>query len=708
MHTIKNKAFKKAIVLLKILDDNSLTVVDKETTIRFLEQEDFKLLDGFRVNIKHKYYKTNVVYFSHNGEYFSSLSPDCRESRLYNRKTKKLVAKVDRHQGESSCVGIDPLNRYMFSGGDDGKTFAIDLKSGKLVFTLPPHADTINDISFSKNGNWVATSSYDRKISLYSLVTMSPKVKLRAHSAPVLKSRFLTKNRLISVDKNSSAIIWDIVTCKVVERLSGIHDSIVDITTSKDDKFLFIGTALGYILLYDLDTYELLSSKYIKLLSPITRLAFNEDEHQLIVGTEDGFVMYYDIYEGEDKLKEMLQKKEFNMMQDEVALNPVLAYTQIYDLLSNFWENSLAKAKKALEHHDKKKALLILNSFKDIPSKNRIIQKTIADYAEFEKFTMLAKNGKLALAYSLANKFPVYKESKIYKLLEERWKKALIQAQKYTLDPKLASQAKDILAPYRGISEKTVLIQEILTKSEVYKRFRMAIGQKDFKICFELIKQHKFLKEIPEYETLMKYADSVYLKVNTLINKNDTFAAIKLLRVLSVFEDFKEEVKELMIAIEIKQKFYDAIEKEDIATAYNLMVKSEELEETPEGKKLQSEWYNNQSIANSYAVNGDAISVKKTLYKYFVVSSKIAAIATIFSWCYMVQLEDKLREKAAQQEIEEGIKQYVSTFGLLEQIESFFEIFQEKYPDSKLNLEMLPKGSIEMWRPAMIVSSILD
>ena len=708
MKAVKTKDFKNAIILLKMLEDKTIIVVDKETTIRFLDQENFKLLDGFKVNIKHKYYKSNVVYFSSDGEHFATLTADAKESRLYNTKTKKLRGRVNRHQGEASCVAIDPLNRYMFSGGEDGKIFAIDIKSGKLIFTLPSHADTINDISFSPNGNWVAVSSYDRKISLYSLVTMSHKTKLKAHSGAVLKSRFLTKNRLVSFDKRASVIIWNIFSCKVVERLNGVHDDVVDMTTSKDDKFLFLGTALGYVILYDLDTYEQLAPKFIKLSSPITRMDFDDENNHLIIATEDGFLLYYDIYEGEDKLKEMLQRKEFDQVQKEVEVNPVLAYTQIYDLVSNFWETTLKKARAALEKNDKEKAMLIFNSFKDIPSKNRIIQKTIADYAEFEKFTTLAKNGKLALAYSLANNYPVYKESKIYKLLEERWKKALIQAQKYTLDPKLASQAKDILAPYRGISEKTRLIQEILTKSEVYKRFRTALGQKDFKMCFELIKQHKFLKEIPEYETLMKYADSIYMKVHKLINSDDTFAAIKLLRALSVFDDFKDEVKELMERIEIKQKFFNAIENEDIATAYNLMVQAEELEETPAGKKLQEEWYQDQMRANAHAVNGDADAVKDVLSKYFIVSSKLTAIATIFAWCYMVQLENAARAGESQIKIEGGIKQYVSTFGLTEQIETFFELFKRKYKDTKLNLELLPKGSIEMWRPPMIVSSILD
>lgn len=708
MEVIKNKGFNKPIVLLKILDDGRLLVVDSETTIRFLNKDNLKMIDGFKVNIHHQRFKTSVVTFSNDSEFFASLTADCKESRLYNAKTKKLITEVDRHHGEASCVGIDPLNRYMFSCGDDGKTFAIDIKSGKLVFTLPVHVDTVNDIAFSKNGNWVATSSYDRKISIFSLVTMTPKEKLKAHAAPVMKLRFLKGNRLFSVDKNSTAIIWNVYSGKVLERLQGIHDDVTQVTTSGDDKFLFLGTALGYILLYDLDTYELLSPKYIKISSPITALEFDDETHSLIIGTEDGFLMYYDIYEGEQQLKEMLKNKEFDGIQKKADVNPILAYTQIYSLVSNLWENTLVKAKMALESGDKKKAIILFNTFKNIPSKNRIMQKTIADYAEFPKFVKFAKEGKLVLAYSIANTFPTYKESKLYKALEVRWKKVFAQAQKYTLDPKGAEKAKEIFAPYRGISDKTKLIQELLTQGEVYKRFRAAIGQKDFAICFELIKQHKFLKEFPEYDVLMKYADTLYIKSQQLITDGDTHAAVKMLRILSVFDDFKEEVKELMVDIETKQKFFNAIEEEDIASAYNMMALSEGLDETPDGEKLQAQWYEDQAKANTFAVEGNVEGIEKSLAAYMTITSKTAAIATVFAWCYMVQLEDRARDNASQLEIENGIKNFMLNFGLQDQIENFYILFKEKYPSSKLTLDLLTHGSMSMWRPSMIVHSILD
>ncbi|WP_457746943.1 WD40 repeat domain-containing protein [Sulfurimonas sp.] len=708
MQKLKSKSVSKPVILLKILNDGTLLAVDSETTMRFFNKETLELQSGFKVGIEHKYHKNAVVAYSDDGNFFATLTADARESRLYDAKSKKLVDKVDRHHGEASCVGIDPLSRYMFSCGDDGKSFAIDTKSGKLVFTLPVHVDTVTDIAFSKNSNWVATASYDRKISLFNLVTMMPKSKLKAHAAPVIKIQFFHKNKLISVDKNATVIIWDIYKAKVIERLQGVHDEVTHMTISLDEQFLFLGTALGYIIVYDLQTYEQISRNYIKISSPISSLAFNGEKNHLIIGTEDGFLMLYNIYEGENIIKTLLQNKEYDAIEKELEKNPLLAYTEIYKLVSNLWEITLKKAKLYLQNGEQDKAIRIFTLFKDIPSKNRVMQKVIRDYAEFDKFTQFAKEGKLALAYGLTNTFPEYKESKIYKSLEARWKKAFTQAQKYALSPKEAQKAKEILAPYRGISDKTKLIQDLLTKGEVYKRFRIALAQKDFPICFELLKQHPFLAEFPEYETLMKYADTLYIKAQKLLEEEDTHSAIKMLRILLDFIDFKDEAKELILQVELKQKFFNAIEENDIASAYNMMALSEDLQETQDGQLLQREWNKDLAKANSYAVDGNINDLKTVLTKYMNISSKYAALATIFGWAYMVQLEYAVKRGEERVKIETGIKNYILNFGVQDQIENFFYYFKKRYPQTKLNFELLSKGSLTQWRPSMITDSILE
>jgi len=290
MKAIRSKNFKLPIIQTQILDDGTFLLVDSKTTIRILDTLTLEVIDGFKAGINHLHYKNQVVCFSSDGEFFVTLSSDCKESRLYNAKTKKAIARVNKHHGEVSCVAIDPKNRYMFSSGDDGKTFVLDLESSKLSFTLPIHTDTVNDLAFSDNGHWVATVSYDRVISVFNLKTMTAKFELKSHKAPVLKASFLGPRHLCSVDKDSNGIIWDFFTGKVLKRLEGIHDDVTKLLVGNEGKFLFMGTQLGYLLLYDAKNFQLIDylnkeksteSKALKVIENLVEERAFDDEETL-------------------------------------------------------------------------------------------------------------------------------------------------------------------------------------------------------------------------------------------------------------------------------------------------------------------------------------------------------------------------------------------------------------------------------------------
>ena len=708
MKALKKQKFEQPIILTKVLDDKTLLTVDSQTTIRFLDKNKLGVISGFKAKVNHLRYKNSVVAFSNDGKYFVTMSADCRESRLYNAKTKKIIAKVDRHHGEVSCVAIDNSGRYMFSCGDDGKTFVVDIKSGKLAFTLPAHADTVNDIVFSSNKNWVATVGYDKKVSIFHLSMMTPKHRLKIHSAAVMKAVFIGQKRFCSVDKNSSAIVLDIYTGKILKRLEGIHDDVVGIVTGNNDKFLFFATVLGYIIVYDTDSYKQLSRKYIKVKTTITSIEFDKENNHLIISCEDGDMVVYDIYEGESEIVELLKEKKYENVYAKVKENPLLEYTKSYEALEKLWENTLSKAIIYLQKNDKNKAAALFSYFKAIPSKNKIIQKTLSEYIEFDKFAELAKKGKVALAYSVVNKYPSYKESKLYKSLEVRWKERFALAQKYALEPNGIEKAREILAPYRGVSEKTKFMQEIFTQGNIYKRFISAIGHKDFKLAFELLRLHPFLKEFPEYNSLNNYGDTLYIKAHESLNSGDTISAIKILNILINFSDFTDDVKTILAGIELKNKFQKAIEDKDISLAYNIIDSDEDIQITADAIKLKKQWESDLNQANIFASKGDVKGAKESLDFYMEVSSKHMSIASVFGWCYMVQLEKALKGKEDSSLIERGIKNYIASFGLQDQMVSFYEIFLKRHSESKLDLEPLMKGSLKTWKPSMIEDRILD
>jgi len=302
---------------------------------------------------------------------------------------------------------------------------------------------------------------------------------------------------------------------------------------------------------------------------------------------------------------------------------------------------------------------------------------------------------------------PVYKETKAYINMELEWKKTLALAKKYLLDAKLSHVAQEILLPYRGINEKTTIIQEVVLNTRVYARFKTSISQKEFKMSFELIKQNPFLKDYPEYSALIQYSDSLYMRAQMLLSSEDTNAAIKIFRILLDFDDFKDEVKDIITEIESRHKFFNAIETENTLLAYNILDKSEVLKDTEDGKKLQQLWDDDFAKASLYAKECDIENIKKILDKYMKIRSKNASIATVFSTLHLTQIQDVIRDKADQKIVENGIKNYLLYYGLTESIKELFLLFQAEYPESKLNIDSQVYGVMSRWRPSMAVDTIL-
>ncbi|MBN2782621.1 MAG: hypothetical protein JXQ66_05215, partial [Campylobacterales bacterium] len=219
---------------------------------------------------------------------------------------------------------------------------------------------------------------------------------------------------------------------------------------------------------------------------------------------------------------------------------------------------------------------------------------------------------------------------------------------------------------------------------------------------------HPFLKEFTEYEKLEDYGMKLYIQAEHQIEKGDVNSALSTLKILSDFSEFKDEAQQLRSDIENKIKFEEAIKSKDVASAYKYLDLLDSLQETPEGSELFEKWNRDVEKANEYASKGDIDGVKSALSEYMNIHSKHMSIASIVAWCYITQLEKAVRAKKDQAYIENGIKRYILNFGLRDEIESFYNIFVMYYKNSKLNLEMLHKGSMKMWKPSMIVDSILD
>jgi WD40 repeat protein len=673
--------------------------------LRLLSLDDYKVIGGFKSNVYHERRSAFIVDVASTGEYFITLIPNTNKAALFSVDKKEILYKLGRHQGEIESVAIDPNNRYCVTCGQDGKAFVWSIKTARLAFSMPPHADYVTCVAFSPSGQWVATGSFDRTINLLNLATMKQPLKLIGHSGVVVGLLFLPDIRLLSAQKEGDLIVWDIQKGRLLKRLPKMNDTITALCISSDKRFVFVGTKLGYIGLYDMQSMELVKQRYLKESEEITSLAFIENDYRLAVGTIEGNIRFYSLFGDQEHYMELLKTRQYKVFYQALDNNPILTYSKPYEIVEKVWEEVLLKARLFLEKGEKQKAKELFGLFEGVVQKNSFIAHVLRDYEKYAQFQLSVNEGRLPLAYSLAKQYVAFQDSEPYRKMEAKWKKLFAKAQEIILTPNGEEQARALVAPYRGISDKTILIQQLFADKRLYEYFKKVIASRNFIKFFELVKNHPFLKEFSEYTAVMEYADKLYIQTVKNYRSGELQIAKKASEILVFFPDYSAEATEMLETIKVKHLFFDAITSENYINAFAYLSSYPLLYDTAEAKLLEGVW--NKAVDSSlpFVLKGDIEGVKKHFEFYLSIAAKYASMATVFAQAYSVQLEQKLRAKVPMVELENGIRNYVGMFGMDEYIVYFFTIYKNEYPTTT-DLKMLKQGFFETWNPAMAVSDI--
>lgn len=705
MDAFKLLNIKSSVVRLKTLANEQLAIVDEHTAMRVIDTKYFRILDGFKSNIVHVNLLERQADISTDGFYCISIVPRSDKAAVFDVTNKKLLYRVGHHQGEIESVGIDPQGRYCVTGGQDGKVFVWVLQTGLLASSMPHHSDFVSSIAFSQNGQWIATGSYDRTINIINLSTMKQHLKLSGHNSVVVSIQFLSGLRLLSAERDGSLVIWDLHHGKILKHLPKVEDEITSVCLSSDKRFAFVATRLGYVALYDLRSFELVRQRYLKTQETITSITFLGEIFSLALGTKEGNIHFYSLLGNDAEHHELIKNENYRTFYKLVDDNPILVYSKVYEETESLWIKYIQTAKQYLEEGEKLKAKDLLQPFIGIASKGLFIQQLLSDYEHYDLFLSHTKEKRYSLAYALVKQHPSFIDSDAYRKMELSWKKHFLKAQEIIMTQNGEELSRQILAPFRGISEKAPLIQAMSNERRIYEYFKKVIATRNFVKFIELTRMHPFLKEFSEYDDMMIYSEKLYIKTYKEFKNNDYINAKKGCEILIFFPDHTQEARDMLETIKIKNLFNEALLANNFISAFNYLSSYPMLYDIPEAKKLETQWNKVLSKALSCVVKGDALELRSIFVNYLSINAKFAAIGSVFSQCYAIQLEQKMGLHAASIELENGIRNYIFMFGIDETIVEFFDLFKEKYP-TKTDLKMLKQGSLTTWTPAMILTNI--
>ena len=706
MQPIKIFTIKRAIVKIKNIEDEKIIVIDESNTVRIFDLTELKLDGGFKINLPPSRTFANSVDISTNGEHLALTIAKKNKAAIWNIKRKKLMHTVGWHKGEIESIAFDNKDRYVATGGTDGRTHLWNVETGKMVGNLAPHSDYVTAISFSQNSVWCATGSYDKSISITNVSSMQFAYKLRVHSSMVTKIKFLKNFKLVSGDKEGNLVISNYSKGKVIKRLPKLPDMAVDFTFDNTEKYMFATTKNKNIFLYDLDKFDIITDNFIKTNSVITSLLFIPNLMYLIIGTIDGILYIYDILSDEKELDKLIKEKNYSDAYDIVTKNPLLKESISYHHLEEIWNKTISKAQILLEQGQKDVAEQILKPFMSVPAKRMFIQSLLKDFAEFEKFKTLVLKHKYPLAYSLANQYKAFKQTKYYKHMEKEFKKAFAVARQLIFDKSKEDYVKKILSPFRGVSEKTPLIQSLANEKEIYQLLQQKLSKKDFKGFFELINRYPFLADLDEYNKALDFGEKLLKAAQTSLKEGNYSKVLQYTTMLENFPMYQKDAKELHYEANVLANFMQLIANKEYDKVYEYVKSEPFLEEIADYQKLEKAWEDKIKQAEEYSAQGDVKHILDSMQHYMKIKEKLPRIGELIKSAYLYQLLSKLKTEVDDATIEKGFKNYIKIFGLDLEVSDLITLAQKS--GRKLNFANIEEGDKFSWYKKHIPEDIFE
>jgi len=700
LQPIKILNVKRAVSKIKYIGEGKICVIDEENTVRIYDVTSFKLIDGFKIKLPKNNPQENGVDVSNNGKYIAIAIRGKHKTTVWSLQEKKLLFTLGWHKGDILSVNFDREEKYLLTGGEDGRAYIWSMTTGKMVSSLPPHADYITSVAFSKNCLWSATGSYDKSVTVTNISSMDITYRKKIHKGAVTLLRFMGRQRMVSGDKTGELVVWNYAKGKIEKRLIPMVDRILDVSFNPDESFMFsVCNTNKKVSLYSMEDYELISEEFIKMLEIPSRIEYIPELDYLVVGTFDGGVYFYDLFEDEKKLKEFINSNEFEKAYDLVNKNPFLKKTKTYESLEDKWNKLLVLAQKKFEKGETDIAKQILSPFLKIPSKRGLVQSLFNDFSEFEKFKKAVLSKKYPLAYSLVNKYPYLKNTVYYKKMEDDWKKVFNRAKELMFQRGREDEVKEILKPFRGVSEKTPFIQTLFNEKQLYRLLQQKLQKKEFSDFFSLINRFPFLSDSDEYEKAIKYGENLKQKAYELLKKGEYKKVVNIAELLEQFPMFQEEVNDLKQKAKTLLEFHRVLATHDLNLIENYVKKYPFLEDVEDYQQLEREWRDKLQKSEIYAAKGNVKDVLNELGDFMNIKDKRIKIGQIVRSAYLQQIISLLAKAMKGQNVskyfEKAVRNYIKLFGFDMEISDLIE----KAKRLKINVDFsnVEEGDLTRW-----------
>ena len=213
---------------------------------------------------------------------------------ISDAQTGAVVQTLTGHKSKIQHVAVSRDGRYVATSSWDKTAKVWDAESGRLIHTFLGHTEILFGLAFSPDSRSLLTGSLDNTARLWDIASGSEIRRFTGHTAAVYAVDFTPDGRYaITGSADRSARIWDLARPLETDTLAGQTSFVYAVDFSPDGNRIFTGSNDGTGLLWDATSRRVVSRLYSD--SRVDVAAFSPDGRYLLVAHTDRPAELWDV-----------------------------------------------------------------------------------------------------------------------------------------------------------------------------------------------------------------------------------------------------------------------------------------------------------------------------------------------------------------------------------------------------------------------------
>ncbi|MEZ6103439.1 MAG: c-type cytochrome domain-containing protein [Pirellulaceae bacterium] len=188
--------------------------------------------------------RVNALAFDPTGKQLAACSGtpgQIGELQIFAVESGQMLHSLAVTEDELLTVAYSPDGKKLAAGGATAELYLLDVdgESYTLNRQWKDHADWINDVRWSQNGQYVVTASRDKTAKVYDVEKRQGIVTFRGHGKNVIRALFVDgAQQVVSAGDDLQLRKWNIEDGKEVGKVSGFATSFTGLLCGNDSELV--------------------------------------------------------------------------------------------------------------------------------------------------------------------------------------------------------------------------------------------------------------------------------------------------------------------------------------------------------------------------------------------------------------------------------------------------------------------------------------